>query len=264
MLASVASLQSIGIGTGEAHVLLYIAMGLINLTVTPFLLWIREGTTFNRLRGILPRKSGRVIQRYLLYSVLIAVGAGLFVPSMSYWFSAAYGVSDAISVPVLGVTSQVTAFVVFSSPRLANKFGLVKATVMTQAGSIIFMVLIPSSPTFTIAALLYVARVLLMNLSNPLTQSLVMGLVAPDERGRASGITAALWRLPNALSTTAGLTLFAAGYLALPFYIATVLYIVGIAIFWLVFRDAKLPEEAQKLPQAPTQSSSLKGPVVER
>lgn len=264
VIASVASLQSIGIGTGEAHVLLYIAMGLINLTVTPFLLWIREGTTFNRLRGILPRKSGRVIQRYLLYSVLIAVGAGLFVPSMSYWFSAAYGVSDAISVPVLGVTSLVTAFVVFSSPRLANKFGLVKATVMTQAGSIIFMVLIPSSPTFTIAALLYVARVLLMNLSNPLTQSLVMGLVAPDERGMASGITAALWRLPNALSTTAGLTLFAAGYLALPFYIATVLYIVGIAIFWLVFRDAKLPEEAQKLPQAPTQSSSLKGPEVER
>ena len=264
VIASVASLQSIGIGTGEAHVLLYIAMGVISLAVTPFLLWIKEGTSFHRVKEILPRKSSRVIQRYLLYSILIAVGAGLFVPSMSFWFSAAYGVSDTISVPVLGVTSLITAFVVFMSPRLANRFGLVRATAMTQASSIIFMVLIPSSPTFAIAASIYVVRVLLMNLSNPLTQSLVMGLVSPEERGMASGITAALWRLPNALSITAGLTLFADGYLALPFYIATVLYVVGICIFWFVFKDARLPEEAQRFPQAPTQSSSLEGPEVER
>jgi MFS family permease len=262
VIATVASLQSIGISVGRAHILLYIAMGLINLAITPFLFRVREGMSFNRLKRILPRKSGKIIQRYLLYSVLIALGAGLFVPSMSYWFSAAYGVSDVVSVPVLGVTSLITAFVVFMSPRLAAKFGLVRATVMTQASSTIFMVLIPSSPTFAVAASIYVVRVLLMNLSNPLTQSLIMGLVSPDERGMASGITAALWRLPNALSTTAGLTLFAAGYLALPFYIATVLYVVGIAIFWLVFKDARLPEE--RLRQPPTQSSSFEGPEVER
>ncbi|MDG7008445.1 MAG: MFS transporter [Nitrososphaerota archaeon] len=264
VIATVASLQSLGVSAGEAHVILYIAMGLISLAVTPFLLLVKEGTSFNRLKGILPRKSGRIIRQYLVYSMLIAVGAGLFVPSMGYWFSAAYGVSDVISVPVLGVTSLITAFVVFMSPRLAKRFGLVRATVMTEASSTVFMVLIPSSPTFGVAASIYVVRVLLMNLSNPLTQSLIMGLVSPDERGMASGITAALWRLPNSLSTTAGLALFAAGYLALPFYIATVLYVVGIAIFWFVFKDARLPEEAQGLPQAPTQSSSLKGPEVER
>ena len=103
-----------------------------------------------------------------------------------------------------------------------------------------------------------------MILSNPLTQSMILGLVSPDERGMASGITASLWRLPNALTITAGLTLMGAGYLALPFYIATVLYVVGIAIFWFEFKDAKLPEETRELPQAPTQSSSLKGPEVER
>jgi MFS family permease len=265
VIASVASLQSVGLGTKEAHIVLYIAIGLINLGVTPFLLRIKEGTSFNRFRGILPRKSGRVITRYLFYSVLIAVGAGLFVPLMSYWFSAAYGVSDVVSVPVLGVTSLITAFVVFLSPRLANKYGLVRATVLTQASSTIFMVLIPSSPTFGIAASLYVVRVLLMNLSNPLTQSLIMGLVAPDERGMASGITAALWRLPNALSVSAGFALIGAGYLGLPFYIATVLYVVGIGAFWLVFKDARLPEEeVRRFPQAPAQSSSLEGPEVER
>lgn len=244
-IASVTSFQSIGVGAREAHILLYVAMGLINLSVTPAMLYVTEGTRFRRSKGVLPRKSGGVILKYLVYSVIIAVGAGLFVPLMSYWFSVAYGVSDVISVPVLGVTSLVTAFVVFMSPRLASRFGLVKATVLTQASSTVLMVLIPSSPTFAVAASIYAVRVLLMNLSNPLTQSLIMGLVSPEERGTASGITAALWRLPNALSTTAGFALIGAGLLAFPFYIATVLYVIGIGTYWLAFKDAKLPEEAK-------------------
>ena len=264
VIASVVGLRSFGIGTGEAHKLLYVGMGMVNLAVTPFMLRITEGTTFQRLKEILPRKSAHVIIRYLLYSVLIAVGAGLFVPAMSYWFSAAYGVSDVTSLPVLGVMSLATALVVFMSPRLASRFGLVRATVMTEAGSTFFMVLVPSSPTFAIAASIYFVRLFLMNLSNPLTQSMIMGLVSPDERGMASGITASLWRLPNALTTTAGMTLIGAGYLALPFYMATVLYVVGIGIFWFEFKDARLPEEVRRLPQSPTQSSSLKGPEVER
>jgi hypothetical protein len=40
--------------------------------------------------------------------------------------------------------------------------------------------------------------------------------------------------------------------------------VIGISIFWLVFKDARLPEEVQKSPQPPTQSSSFKGPEVTR
>jgi predicted MFS family arabinose efflux permease len=126
------------------------------------------------------------------------------------------------------------------------------------------MVAIPSSPTFAVASSIYLVRVFLMNLSNPLTQSLIMGLVSPDERGMASGITASLWRLPNALSTYGGSALMEAGYLAAPFYIATALYAVGISLYWLMFGNAVLPEEAPKAAQSPTQSSSVDGPDPER
>ena len=88
-----------------------------------------------------------------------------------------------------------------------------------------------------------------MNLSNPLGQSLLMGLVSPDERGMASGITASLWRLPNAASSTAGAYMIGIGLLALPFYIATVLYVSSITAFWFLFKDARLPEEAREVPQ---------------
>jgi MFS family permease len=264
IIASVPAFRIVGLDLREAHIVLYLAVGLLNLSITPLMLRISEGAKFPGFKEILPKKSGRVLIKFSAYSVMIAVGAGLFVPLMLYWFAAAYGVPDHVSAPVMTFTYLLTAFAVFSSPRLARKFGLVRATVLTQGASTTFMFLIPSSPTFTIAATLYVARVFLMNLSNPLTQSLIMGLVSPDERGMASGITASLWRLPNSLSTTVGYSLIGGGLLALPFYIATVLYAVGITIFWFMFKNAKLPEEAARIPQALIQSSSLAGPETER
>jgi MFS family permease len=263
IISSIPGLQHLGLDLKQAHVFLYVVVALLSISITPFLLKVKEGVIFTGPRDILPRKSARVLTKFASYSMIIAVGAGLFVPLMAYWFKLAYGVPDSVSGLVLGVTNLSTAFVVFVSPKLARNLGLVKATVLTQAASTMFMVAIPSSPTFAVASSIYLVRVFLMNLSNPLTQSLIMGLVSPDERGKASGIIASLWRLPNALSTLVGSSLIEAGYLAAPFYIATALYVVGIGLFWFLFRNAVLPEAMPKAPQ-PTQSSSRDGPVVER
>ncbi len=259
VISSVKAFQSFGLDTKQAHVILYVLVGLLALSITPLLFKVKEGAISPNRRGILPRKSGPVLKKFISYSVMIAVGAGLFVPLMTLWFSAAYGVSDDFSGLVLGFTNLLTAGVVFMSPWLARRLGLVKATVLTQGASTLFMVAIPWSPTFSIAASIYLVRVFLMNLSNPLTQSLIMGLVSPDERGMASGITASLWRLPNSLSSSVGSFLIAGGLLALPFYIATVLYVFGITLFWFLFKDAKLPEEKAAQGYVVAQSSSLDG-----
>ena len=264
VIYSVTGLEYFGLDLKSAHVVLYVVIALLTLSITPLLLKIKESKLSYGRRQILPRKSGKVLTQYIAYSVLIALGAGLFVPLILFWFKLAYAVPDTLGGLVLGVTNLLTAFVVFASPRLARRFGLVKATVLTQASSMIFMVAIPSSPTFAIASSLYLVRVFLMNLSNPLTQSLIMGLVSPDERGMASGITASLWRLPNSLSTSVGSSLMEAGFLATPFYIATVLYAIGICLFWFMFRNVVLPEEELKTPQPLAQASSLDGPTVER
>ncbi len=102
-----------------------------------------------------------------------------------------------------------------------------------------------------------------MNLSNPLSQSLLMGLVSPEERGAASGITASLWRLPNALSSTVGAIWIGQGLLALPFYVATVLYLSSITSFWFLFKNARLPEEKGKIvqPLIPTIPEELEATV---
>jgi len=264
IIYSVDALHSVGLSLKEAHVVLFVTVAFLSLSITPFLYKVKEESAFDKQREILPRKSWRVILKYGGYSVVIAIGAGLFVPLMAFWFLQAYGVSDDLSGLVLGLTSLLTAGIVFIAPWLARKMGLVKATVVTQAASTVFMVAIPSAPNFGVAASIYIVRVFLMNLSNPLTQSLIMGLVSPDERGKAAGVSAAIWRLPNALSASVGYGLMSAGLLALPFYYATVLYVVGISAFWFMFKDARLPEESPRSSQPAVQSSSLDGPEVER
>ena len=260
-VSSVFLLQGIGLTIAEAHVTLYVIVGLLGLSVTPFIFRIKESNYPDRpdpkvtslpdisapRRRLIPKKSAGVLLRFLIYSIPVALGAGLFVPLMTLWFSSAYGVTDAISGPVLGFSSILTAVAVFLSPKLARKFGLAKAIVLTQGLSTIFMAAVPTAPTFATAASLYTVRVFLMNLSNPLSQSLLMGLVSPDERGAASGITASLWRLPNALSSTIGAIWIGMGLLALPFYVATVLYLTSITSFWFLFKNARLPEETGKI-----------------
>ena len=256
MISSVIVLESAGLSGAAARIVLYITVGIIGLSATPAILKIRESKSsapslnLNRRKlFILPKKSGRILLRFTVYSSAIALGAGLFVPLMARWFAQAYGVSDAVSGPVLAVSGILTAVASFIAPRLAIKLGLVRAIVITQGLSTGFMALVPGSRTFEIAATLYTIRVFMMNLSNPLSQSLIMGLVSPDERGMASGINAALWRLPNGASLTIGAYLIGIGMLALPFYIATVLYVSAITMFWLLFKDAKLLEETREEPR---------------
>lgn len=242
---------------------LFLLMGVANVAVTPLIFGVGETIVPGRTkRGGIPRKSAGVLLRFGVYGACVATGAGLFVPLMTQWFKGRYGVEDSVSGPwVLGIASIVTAGAILLAPRLGKRFGLVKAIVITQAPATLFMLGVPASPTFAIAGVLYIVRVFLMNLSNPLGQSLLMGLVSPDERGSASGIVAVVWRLPNALSASPGAVLIGAGLFALPFYIASALYAVAIAWFWVVFRNAKPPEE---IAQPIAQSSSFEGPSEER
>lgn len=50
-------------------------------------------------------------------------------------------------------------------------------------------------------------------------------------------------RLPNSQSTAIGAGLMGAGFLATPFYLAALLYIVSIVAFWFFFSKARLSDE---------------------
>jgi MFS family permease len=241
--------EGIGFTTIQSHIILYVALSILSLASTLIMLKVTESKTLKThkksLKELFPQKSKNTIIKFVITSAIIAFGAGMIVPLMTRWLDKQYGVSDAISGPILGAANIIIGVATLAAPPLAKKIGIVKAIVVTQGLSTLFMFLTPLQPEYLSASFVYTIRAFLMNMAGPLQQSMIMGLVAEDERGAASGVSAAFWRLPNALSTSIGASLIGAGLLAEPFFLAGIFYIVSIGLFWLYFRNTKLPEEQQ-------------------
>jgi predicted MFS family arabinose efflux permease len=256
-------IESFGFSSTQSHVFLYMILAALSLAITPFLFRLSESRTSEKtksFREFIPRKSRAVLLKYAITSLLVAFGAGLFVPLMTQWFEFAFGVSDAVSGPVIGISGFLIAAATLGAPTLAKRLGMVKAIVLTEGLSMVFMIAVPLSPSFPIAGGVYIVRSFLMNVASPLSTSLIMGLVDPSERGAASGLSAAIWRFPNSLGAGIGGALLGAGYLGLPFYIASALYIASIVLFWILFRGAKLPEERPSAGSAVTSASRQEPP----
>ena len=205
-----------GMPSHGAHVLLYVILAVLSLASTFFMFRINEPRRAKR-HGVkwinmLPHKSKDPLARYVVSTGIIAFGAGLVVPLMAAWFGLRYGISDAVSGPILGIASLVTGVAILAGPTLAKRAGLVRAVTITQGLSTVFMFLIPLSPGFALAGFSYAFRSLMMNMANPLEQSVIMGIVVEDERGAASGINSAVWSLPNSLSSFVGAYLMALGF----------------------------------------------------
>jgi len=243
--------QFMGFANRESHILLFVLLAALSLISTVIMLKISESKNLKKektgIKHLLPHKSREVLLKYVLSGAIIAFGAGMVVPLMARWMDLQYGISDAVSGPILGASSMVIGLATLAAPALAKRMGLIKAVVATQAVSTVFMFATPLSPFYSSASLVYTVRAFLMNMSSPLQQSMIMGLVAEDERGAASGISAALWRLPNALSTFIGAWLMGIGLLAAPFFLATFFYGVSIVMFWFFFRNTRMPEETVTL-----------------
>ena len=245
-LPLVVVMESFGMSAASAHVVLYVVVAQMGASVTPLHFRLPESARPDKpktIREFLPVKSKNVMVKWSLANVMVSFGAGLFVPLMALWFSLRYGVPDSLSGPVIGISGFLIAAVSLVAPYLAKKFGLVRAAVLSEGLSMVFMFFVPLSPTFLVAGLVYTVRSFLMNVANPMNTSLIMGLVSPDERGAAAGISSAVWRLPNSISTTIGANMMNAGLLAFPFYLATGLYVASLGIYWAFFGKTKLPEE---------------------
>ncbi len=243
--------QLLGFTNKVSHGLLYVMLAAFSLASTVILLKVKESDRSKKQKKLeideearaSHKRSRSILAKYVLTSAIIAFGAGMVVPLMTAWLRLQYGIPDVVSGPILGLVSIAIGVATLAGPPIAKKFGLVKAIVVTQAASTIFMFATPLFASYIIASSVYCVRAFLMNMASPLSQSLIMGLVDEDERGLASGVNAGLWRLPNALSTFVGAFLMSIGLLALPFFLASLLYATSIGLFWVYFRKIKMPEE---------------------
>lgn len=199
----------------------------------------KRGASSEKRKGGRLAKSRANLIKFSLTNLLIGLGAGFIISLIPTWLFLKFGVTDSFSGPLLAISSITMAFASFASARLAFRYGSVKAIVLTQGISTIFLVMIPFMMGPIWAGAVYIVRSMFMNMSGPIQDSFLMSIIDKEERGLASAINNIIWRLPNSVTTIFGGMLLAAGFFDLPFFITAACYVMGIGTFFVLFRKVQ-------------------------
>src|SRR3989440_10096613 len=127
----------------------------------------------------------------------IGFGAGFIIPLVGAWFYYRFNVSDSYSGPILAFSNILIGFSSYASPRLATRFGQMRAIILVTGSSMLFMLSMAFIPIFALAAGVYILRSSLMNMAGPLMDSFSLSIFPPQQRGLINRPSNNTFRLPN-------------------------------------------------------------------
>jgi MFS family permease len=202
-----------------------------------------------RQKKQLASKANKFVIKMSLLGMVDNLGGGLISPLMSYWFFLRFGV-ELKSLGVMYFLSYFLAAISFlSAPIIARRSGVVRTIAYSHGlASIIYLVL-PLAPSFTVAAALTIIRSYLAYMDTPLRSSFIMGVVRPEDRGSAAGLTSLSRHAPVAISPTISAYLMQTFSLGVPIFLGGFLQLFHDCVFYFMFRDVKPPEEERAKPQ---------------
>lgn len=225
--------------------------------ISPLMLYLllrKHRETYEPARKWAGLKNKATLLKLGFTGITIGLGAGFIIPLVGAWFYYRFGVADDYSGPILAVSNILTGLSAVASPRLAMRFGQLRAILLTTGSSMLFMLSMAFVPLFALAAGIYIVRTALMNMAGPLMDSFSMSIFPPEQRGLVSALSNVMFRLPNSFGTYLGGFILGAGFLQLPFFIASALYTVGLAGFYVFFA---------RRPSTPL-SEQMRAPIAER
>ena len=186
--------------------------------------------------------SGFVVKMSLL-GMVDNLGGGLISPLISYWFFLRYGV-ELKSLGLMFFLSYLLAALSFlAAPLLARRIGVVRTMAFSHGAASLIYLFLPLAPTFTVAAAMTILRSFLAYMDNPLRSSFIMGVVRPEDRGSAAGITSLSRHVPVAVSPTLSAYIMQAFSLNVPIFLGGFLQLFHDCVFYFMFRNVKPPEE---------------------
>ncbi|MDG6900599.1 MAG: MFS transporter [Nitrososphaerota archaeon] len=183
----------------------------------------------------IPRKSMGVVKKFSIIG-FTGFGAGLIIPLLPLWYNLKFGVDVSIIGPLFGSIFLTTALASLFTPAIARRRGNVFTIIATELSGVVLLVSVPLAPDYLSAGGIMVVRSTFANMSSPIMQSFMMGLVHPDERATASSMIQMFDSVPRAYAPAIGGYLLSVGLIDLPFYMTAVLYVVSITLFYFFFR----------------------------
>ncbi len=195
--------------------------------------------------GILRPSQWHLWMRVSIPHFLIGTGAGLSIPFINLYFTQRFALPFAALGLVLAAASATMTLGAVVTPRVVARFGLVRATIITEALSLPFFLTLALTMSFPLAVCAYILRSAFMNLSQPLWRNLMMEITPEKDRPAVNGASMLCWNLGWALSNHWGGWLIESsngwlgagldGY-ALPMLLTIATYLLAIALearfFW--------------------------------
>lgn len=228
-----------GLGTHAIHIGAIVATDAV-MALVPIVLFVllRNYQETLRVREAHPKRMDwKPLLKFSGLNGLIGLGAGFFIPLVTTWLYLKYGVPDTWSGPLMAVSNITIGLSAVLSAALARKYGAVRAIVMATGSATAFLVSLAFLTNPFLAAGFYLVRAALMNMSSPIMDSFLMGIVPPEQRGLASAVNSIIWRLPNSITTVFGGILMEAGNFDAPIFLAAVFYAAFVVGFYAVFRN---------------------------
>jgi MFS family permease len=206
-----------------------------------------------RKRFGLSPKSRRLVWRFMVTNATNGLAQGMMGPFVVYWFYKRFGVSAADLGHLYFIINICAALPYLAVGRVARRFGAVVTIAMSRAISAIMLFAVILMPTYSLAAIVYVVRVVVAVFAVPVRQSFLMGVIEPAERSSAAGFANTPSQVSQSLSAYAAGVLIHYVALSMPLVGAGVFQGLNALLYFSFFRNVRPPEELNVLPAAEEQ-----------
>lgn len=182
------------------------------------------------------RFENHILMRLFQLNTINGLSIGLTGPLIAYWFALRFHAGPGMIAPMMAVTFALTGATSVFAGRLTERHGLVSAVLWARGIGVMLLVLLPLSPWFWLAALIYMLRLASSGASLGARQAQIVSLVRDERRGLAASVNAASFQVPQSLGPGAAGPMIAAGMFLTPFYLAAALQVIYVIGYGRVFK----------------------------
>lgn len=218
-----------------------VASGLVLLALLPYL-QIHEGRPPRGNESFLApyrRAPWRLIGRLITPKFLTGLGAGLVIPFLNLYFRNRFHLkSDRIGL-FFALAQVITVFGYLSGPKVARRFGMIRAAAGTEILSIPFFVILAWTQSLPVAVMAFWMRGALMNMNQPISDNFAMEMVPRDHQATTNAVVSLTWSGAWMISAQIGGWLIERHGFSPPMMITVGLYLSASILYLAFFHDAE-------------------------
>ncbi|WP_085521120.1 MFS transporter [Tuberibacillus sp. Marseille-P3662] len=198
------------------------------------------------------KKENKQLAKLAFVNAINGTGIGLIGPLMAYWFSVKYGVGTAQVGVTISLSFILTSFASLLTGRLTEKLGMIKSVVWLRLIGFFLLILLPFSPFFWLASVLYIIRNAMNRGTQGARQAVSASITRDRRRGLSTSISAFSMRMPASAGPTISGALIESGLLAWPFMIAGGLQLGYVFLYGYFFKGFDKIQFQQKTARTET------------